>query len=372
MKSSKYILIAIALLAGHWTQAQDVNTVVQRYQAAIADIETIYAQVEQLDTFVTGTVWQHQGQLTMLRNRADTLFGFHYRASKGVGGEALYDGLSAFEIDHDKQAYELNAYPQAYILGSPGGQLVIPELLNDQDPDVTPELTETDQHFVLRYAYPDLEEYDVRQREKTIFLDKTTFLPVKVIKRQVSLGKKQVITRILSAVRINRPEDRQAFQKDFLSSYKMITEDPLEDLHADLLETLVKDFQLTTFAGGRITTQPQAGKLLLLDFWEVWCGPCIASMPKVQALADQYGAQGLEVVGVLMDPDSQESAERLISKRGITFTQALGNPELRAYFRVFAVPQYVLIDQDGIIRHVFLGYSKKLEKQIKLLLAANK
>jgi thiol-disulfide isomerase/thioredoxin len=369
MKSYTYLLIAVGLLAAPWSQAQDAERVVEQYRAAIAQIETIHCQVAQLDTFVTGNVWDYQGELTLMRNREDTLFGFQYKAAKEVGGEALYDGLSDFQIDHEKQTYELNTNPREYILGSPGGQLVVAGLMYDQDPDNTPELIETDPYFVLRYTYPDLEEYDVRQREKKIFLDKQTFLPVKVISRQVSLGKKQVLTRIISDVRINRPEDQQAFRKDFLTDYKMIVEEPEEDMHADLLQTKVKDFRLETFAGGVVSTQPPAGKLLLLDFWEVWCGPCVESMPKVQELADIYGAQGLEVVGVLMDPNSRNSAERLLNRKAISFTQSFGNPELKEYFRVYAIPQYVLVDQDGIIQQVFMGYSKKMERQIKALLA---
>lgn len=372
MKNVKQLILLTFLLISASAHAQNVSTIVQQYQSAIANIEILHCQVEQLDTFVSGTVWNHVGELSMLRNQKDTLFGFQYLASKGVGGEALYDGLSEFQIDHKKQKYELNTNPQAWVLGSPGGQLVIPELMNYQDPKVMPELLENDQYFVLRYAYPDLEEYDVREREKKIFLDKTTFLPVKVVERQVSLGKKQVITRMISNMQINRTEDEQRFQKDFLSSYKMVIEDMEEDIHGDLLKTQVQDFQLKTFTGEHISTQPEEGKLLLLDFWEVWCGPCVKSMPKVQELADKYSAEGLEVVGVLMDPNSKDSAERLINKKGIDFTQALGSNELRTYFRVFAIPQYVLIDQNGIIQQVFQGYDKKMENQIKMLLAKTK
>ncbi len=372
MKSIKFFIPIICILISTSALAQDVSTIVQKYKNAIAEIETIYCQVEQLDTFVTGAVWHYVGQLTMLRNQGDSLFGFQYKASKEVGDEALYDGLSEFQINHQQKTYELNTNPKSYILGSPGGQLVIPEMMNYQDPEVMPELIENGQYFVLRYSYPDIEEYDVRKREKKIFLDKVTFLPVKVIERQVSLGKKQVITRIISALQVNRAEDQNRFQKDFLSSYEMVVEEGRENLHADLLKTQVKDFQLETFSGKLISIQPKEAKLLLLDFWEVWCGPCIQSMPKVQELANKYSAEGLDVVGVLMDPNSQDSAEKLINKKGFAFTQALGNKELRSYFKVFAIPQYVLIDQNGIIQQVYRGYDEKMEDQIKTLLAEAK
>lgn len=364
-----YSTLVFWLVITTWAQAQDAGQIVQQYRVAIAQIETLHCQVEQLDTFVTGNVWHYQGELTMLRDPADELFGFQYRAAKEVGGVALYDGLSAFEIDHDKETYEVEPSPRDYILGSPGGQLVVQGLMYDQDPDRTPEVLEKAEYYVMRYSYPDLEEYDVRQREKRVFLDKTTFLPMKIVARQVSLGKKQVLTRIISEMRINRAEHEEAFQKDFLSNYKMVVEEPAGNPHADLLKTPVQDFALPTFAGKSVSTQPQPGKVLLLDFWEVWCGPCVESMPKVQQLAEEYGPQGLQVVGVLMDPNSQDSAERLIRKRDLSFTQALGSQKLRDYFRVYAIPQYVLIDQNGIIQDVFMGYKRTMEKQIKKLLA---
>jgi thiol-disulfide isomerase/thioredoxin len=354
------------------TRAQGVETVIEQYKAALADMEALHAEVEQIDTFLSGDFWHHRGEVTMLRKPEDRLFGFHFRAVKGVGGVALYDGVSDFQINHKKQTYELTANPQSWILGSPGGQLVLPELMNYQDPNTTPELLEHGDYYVLRYSYPDLEEYDVQKREKTIFLDKTTFLPRKVIKRQESLGKAQVITRIIASLEINREEDANGFRKDFLSSYKMIVEEEDEDLHAPLLQTTVQDFQLETFTGEQISTRPKEAKLLLLDFWDVWCGPCVHSMPKVQELAEEYGPQGLQVVGVLMDPNSRDSAERLTNKKGITFTQAIGSDALRSFFRVLAIPQYVLIDQEGTIQHIYRGYGKGIEKDIKALLAKSR
>ncbi len=372
MTTSKYFTLVFFLLCSATSFAQDAQDVVEQYKKAIGAIESVHCEVTQVDTFVTGTSRRHIGELTMLRSPQDTLFGFLYKAKKDVGGVALYDGLSDFQIDHTKRTYEVMPTPKSYILGSPGGQLVIPELLNYQDPETTPELVVEGAYFMLRYQYPDIEEYDVRKREKWVFLDKTTFLPQKVVKRQETLGKKQVITRIVSGIQLNRADEQEGFQKDFLASYKMILEDDEDDLHTTLLQTEVKALTLPTFSGAEVSTRPEGANLLLLDFWEVWCGPCIQSMPKVQQLADKYGDEGLQVIGVLMDPKTQDSAERLISKQDIAFLQTLGDEEVRAYFRVNAIPQYVLIDGDGIIQAVFLGYENKMEGFIKRLLRSKK
>jgi len=369
MKKCRSLLLIACFLLSISAQAQEVDQVLEKYRAAIAKIQTLHCQVEQLDTFVTGDVWHHTGQLTMLRAPKDSLFGFQFRAAKDVGGEALYDGLSSFEIDHKKHSYEVTPNPKKYILGSPGGQLVVEEMMVDQALEDMPTLIDAEECFVLRYSFPDLEEYDVREREKKIFLDKSTFLPTKIINRQVSLGKKQVMTRIISKVQLNRPEDRNAFQKDFLTSYALTLEESYENIHEDLLQTQVKDFQLKTFTGQQVSTRPQKSKILLLDFWEVWCGPCVQSMPKVQELANKYEGEGLTVMGVLMDKNSQDSAEKLITKKGFEFTQAIGGKDIREYFKVYAIPQYVLIDQTGTIQHIYRGFDDEIEERIKVLLA---
>ncbi len=372
MKNIKTYLFIALLFTLFSAKGQQVHQVVQQYKNALAEVQSLHCKIEQLDTFVTGHVWHYHGQLRMLRNSADSLFGFQFKASKTVGGEALYDGLSEFQIDHDKKSYELNTMPRSYITGSPGGQLVVPELMRYQDHEYTPEVLENEQYYILRYQYPDLEEYDVRQREKKIFLDKASYLPTKVIERQVTLDKKQVITRIITELELNQQAHEQAFVKNFLGTYEMTVEEPEVDVHADLLETQVKDFQLETFDGQAISTRTQSAKVRLLDFWEVWCGPCVQSMPKVQALEEKYKKEGLEVVGVLMDKNSKDSAEKLLSRKGINFQQAFGDQTLREYFKVWGIPQYVLIDQEGTIKKIYQGYDDEIEGQIQSLLAESK
>lgn len=372
MKDIRTLLFTAFLFTFATATGQDVDQVVKQYQNALSKIQSLDCKIEQLDTFVTGHVWHYNGKLSMLRNEGDSLFGFQFKASKSVGDEALYDGLSEFQINHEKKTYELNTMPQAYIVGSPGGQLVVPELMKYQDEATTPELIVDRQHYILRYQYPDLEEYDVRQREKKIFLHKTTYLPTKVIERQVSLDKKQVVSRIITDLELNREEHQQTFVKNFLGDYKMTVEELDVDIHADLLQTQVKDFLLETFTGQQISTRPSKAKVRLLDFWEVWCGPCVQSMPKVQVLEDKYSAEGLEVVGVLMDKNSKASAEKLLKRKDINIKQAFGNQEIRNYFKVWGIPQYVLIDDEGVIRQVYQGYDDDMEEQIQALLAETK
>lgn len=111
------------------------------------------------------------------------------------------------------------------------------------------------------------------------------------------------------------------------------------------------------------------GKVVIIDFWATWCGPCRMIAPRLSALKDRLGAQGLAVVGVTTDPAEQAAvfAEQhqmrypsVVDKAGDTS---------RAY-NITALPTLVLVDKRGIVRDVFVGFGKdELETAVKKLLA---
>jgi len=368
MKSLKSFAFILIILLPLLAAGQDPALIVQQYKAKLATIQTVACEVEQLDTFVTGHVWHFTGQALLQRNTDDPLFGFKYKSSKSVGGEAFYDGNAEFQIEHEKKEYEMNANPGTYILGSPGGQLIVEELMYYKDDTIAPSVTETPTHYILQYAYPDLTQFDVTERVKEIYLDKASFLPTKVVKRQLSLGKKQVIRRSLRHLVLNDPTHSSQFDNLFLNTYQPILEEGNEDLHKDLLQTTVRDFSVEAFDGASVSIQSKKGKVVLIDFWEVWCGPCRSSMPKVQAMHEKYQDQGLEVMGVLLDKKSIDSAQLFLDKKGFSFAQNIGGQELKDYFRILAIPQYVLIDREGKIQQVYQGYHEEIEEEVKALL----
>jgi thiol-disulfide isomerase/thioredoxin len=114
------------------------------------------------------------------------------------------------------------------------------------------------------------------------------------------------------------------------------------------------------------------GRVVLLDFWATWCGPCRIVIPKLGALQARYGAQGLSVLGVSTE-DPEEVA--LFTQR-MAVRYAVGSDkhaETTRSYGVMSLPTVVIIDRRGIVRDVAIGYDPgedaRLEASIRSLLA---
>jgi thiol-disulfide isomerase/thioredoxin len=109
------------------------------------------------------------------------------------------------------------------------------------------------------------------------------------------------------------------------------------------------------------------GKVVLLDFWATWCGPCRILAPKLSGLQARYGAQGLRVVGVTTDP--AEKAALFAQRANVRYALAV-DPEgdtSRAY-AVSALPTVFVIDKRGVVRDVAVGYDEGRDAQLESLL----
>lgn len=116
------------------------------------------------------------------------------------------------------------------------------------------------------------------------------------------------------------------------------------------------------------------GKVVYLDFWASWCGPCKQSFPFMNELQSRYGAEGLEVVAVNLDA-RRSDAEKFLAEVPAGFTvafDATGDSARR--FEVRSMPSSVLIGRDGKVVGAHKGFKagdrKELEDRIAQLVAA--
>ena len=109
------------------------------------------------------------------------------------------------------------------------------------------------------------------------------------------------------------------------------------------------------------------GKVVLLDFWATWCGPCRLLAPKLSALQARYGAQGLRVVGITTD-DAEKAAlfAQRVSMRYPIAVDPKG--ETSRIYDISALPTLFIIDKRGVVRDVSIGYDEGRDAQIEDLL----
>jgi peroxiredoxin len=135
------------------------------------------------------------------------------------------------------------------------------------------------------------------------------------------------------------------------------------------------DFTLKDLQGKETRLSGLKGKVVLVDFWATWCGPCKMEVPGFVELHDKYKGQGFEVVGLLTQ-DDVANAPAFIEKFKMNYQvlDANDRDDLENAFAgapLFGLPTSFLISKDGLICRTHIGFSPKeqFEKEIQALLA---
>jgi len=133
------------------------------------------------------------------------------------------------------------------------------------------------------------------------------------------------------------------------------------------------DFTLETLDGKSMRLSDLRGKAVLLNFWATWCGPCKIEMPWFVELQNEYGPQGLQIVGVAMDDSSKEDIAKFAREMGVNYPVLLGKEAVGdAYGGVPALPESFFISRDGRIVDKIMGLRGKadIEDSIRKALEA--
>jgi peroxiredoxin len=143
-----------------------------------------------------------------------------------------------------------------------------------------------------------------------------------------------------------------------------------QEVTHSLMNHKAPEFARKDLRGQLVSEAQLRGKVVLLNFWATWCGPCQLEMPQFSRWQRQYGSQGLAVVGISMD-DDEGPVRKLVQKLKIDYPVAMGDAALgKRYGDVLGLPETFLIDRNGVIRAQFQGEAdlKKVEASLKSLL----
>jgi len=129
------------------------------------------------------------------------------------------------------------------------------------------------------------------------------------------------------------------------------------------------DFQVKSIDGKTLSPGAYQGKVLLIDFWATWCGPCIAEMPNVKQVYAKYHPKGFEIVGISLD-QSRDRLDQYLKKNEIPWPQYFDGKwwknDVAVRYGVQSIPTTILVDRTGKIRYKSLR-GKQLENAVEKL-----
>ena len=133
-----------------------------------------------------------------------------------------------------------------------------------------------------------------------------------------------------------------------------------------LLGRPAPDFTLRDLEGNQIQLLALKGRVILLDFWATWCGPCRSTMPKLNSLFKKFRKRDVVVLGVDMH-ENEQAVRGFVSKNRYEYPILLsprGDPVFDSYF-ARAIPTLVVIDKNGLVADYKVGYGSETEEMLR-------
>jgi thiol-disulfide isomerase/thioredoxin len=116
-------------------------------------------------------------------------------------------------------------------------------------------------------------------------------------------------------------------------------------------------------AGKLVNLADYRGKVVLLNFWASWCGPCRKEMPILEQLHKQYQNKGVMLVGVNVEPDS-EDARKWLKGTPVSFPILFDRDSaVSKLYEVQGMPNTVILDRKGRVRYIHRGYKAGEENE---------
>ncbi len=130
------------------------------------------------------------------------------------------------------------------------------------------------------------------------------------------------------------------------------------------------DFELETLDGSKFRLSQSRGKILVLEFWATWCGPCVDTLPQIHRIVKELEDQGVRLVAVNLQ-ESPEAINSLLERLELDPTVALDRDGVVAeQYAAVAIPQTVIVDAAGNVARLFVGGGRQYDQQLRDALRA--
>jgi len=127
----------------------------------------------------------------------------------------------------------------------------------------------------------------------------------------------------------------------------------------------VGELQLESIDGRNLKLADLKGKVVLIDFWATWCGPCVAEIPSLKKLQEKY-RERLEIIAVSIDEDSRK-VRPFVTEHAFNFLVA-HSPALGKQFKATPIPNSLFIDKQGNLRYRKIGFEEGDEREVEIVI----
>ncbi|MEI6475488.1 MAG: TlpA disulfide reductase family protein, partial [Planctomycetota bacterium] len=318
-----------------------------------------------------------------------------------------FDGKGAVMIDEAKKCYTVSdaqwfqllgqraaALPQWYIEnrmdmaamgGSPDDQpkLVAATIVGEETLDGTPcDVVKVVRSMKLEGGEDD-EGKPVPAKEmritETIAFARTDGLPRRVASATEIPGEEAMsgmnTTATFNGVKSDPTMDDKTFATAAPAGYKK-QEAAAEDEQGQGPQMKVKageaalDFKLMDLAGKEVTLASLKGKVVLLDFWATWCGPCKQAMPFIQKISEDYKGKDVVILGVNTWEKKEGAGKKYMTDKGYTYGCLLAGDELAVAYGISGIPTLIVIGKDGKVEKIEVGFGPEGDKGLRTAIDA--
>lgn len=219
-------LIFVSLIIGSCKQNKeevDSNYVISQFEKNSKEIDKVEYQVQRIDTFPSGEVWNKKGFAVVEKNEEDKHLGFSFYGKRDDYEKGLlYVNGSGLEIDSTEKNYERLSV--LTMTGSPGELMVVKNIFHLDSIYKNVELVEKENSYVLKYILEPATVFDTIDSERIVELRKNDFFPIRVTYRAKKMGRNHVIQQILTNIKIDGAVNKSVSDyKKSIFSYDLVS-----------------------------------------------------------------------------------------------------------------------------------------------------